>query len=495
MLKFVWSYIKRYQANLLQIAICSVLIAGVDLTEPYLTAKFIDEILVVQDRAYFYTFIAFLVVISILAIASNWYSTILSSKIRVSLNNLVIEDVLKHVYKAKYDFISQTDMVYMSKRLEEDVVDLIYFAMNSIINICINSALIGFAVFLINTIAFKWVIIFVIIMVIHAYFYKILDKILFKCAVATRETGAKYFTSISDILLYIYSIKLHGLYENYINKFNDEFRKHFTAIMKQMKVRFWFSTSSTNANTVFKVLVFLLGGIDVLQGKITIGNFVALNGYFMWAMNGISYFMNVGQDYQNALAAYTRIMEIKSLPTEKNGTKVLTSIKFIELSDVSYSFSERIIFNSFTQTFERGRIYCLVGKNGSGKSTLINLICGLLHPTAGKIKYNNILIEKIDMTALRKDLISVVEQKDFLKNDNLSGGERRKLSISNALSKASDVLIMDEPDNNLDAESITVLTDKILAGKKNRIIIIISHDKRLINIADEVINFSESLQF
>ena len=99
------------------------------------------------------------------------------------------------------------------------------------------------------------------------------------------------------------------------------------------------------------------------------------------------------------------------------------------------------------------------------------------------------------MTALRKDLISVVEQKDFLKNDNLSGGERRKLSISNALSKASDVLIMDEPDNNLDAESIAVLTDKILAEKKNRIIIIISHDKRLINIADEVINFSERLQF
>ena len=96
------------------------------------------------------------------------------------------------------------------------------------------------------------------------------------------------------------------------------------------------------------------------------------------------------------------------------------------------------------------------------------------------------------MITTRRKLISAVEQKDFLKNDTLSGGERRKISISNALFKATDVLIMDEPDNNLDTEGIAVLTGNILEGKENRITIIISHDRRIVATADEIIDLSRS---
>ena len=86
-------------------------------------------------------------------------------------------------------------------------------------------------------------------------------------------------------------------------------------------------------------------------------------------------------------------------------------------------------------------------------------------------------------------IFAAVEQKDFLKNDTASGGERRKLSIATAFEKISDVLIMDEPDNNLDAQAVGELIKKILDGKRRRITIIISHDERLIDIADEILSF------
>ena len=95
------------------------------------------------------------------------------------------------------------------------------------------------------------------------------------------------------------------------------------------------------------------------------------------------------------------------------------------------------------------------------------------------------------MIHLRRNLIAVVEQKDFLKNDTASGGERRRASISTALAKSADVLIMDEPDNNLDAAAVDVLIDKILADKSNRITLIISHDERLIAVADEVLTLTD----
>ena len=120
----------------------------------------------------------------------------------------------------------------------------------------------------------------------------------------------------------------------------------------------------------------------------------------------------------------------------------------------------------------------------------MNLICGMIRPSGGEIFFNGIALAQVDMIHARKNLIAVVEQKDFLKNDNLSGGERRRVSIDAALKKSAEVLIMDEPDNNLDATAISKLTEKILDGKANRITLIISHDERLMNISDEIINFN-----
>ena len=489
MFKFLWSHFKNYKVSLTVVAACSILTAAVNLLEPFLTAKFIDEILIGRDAATFYVFIAALAAISVTAIAANWLSTLLSVKMRVQINNRIIEGVMAHVYKVRGDFIFKTDMIYLSKRLNQDAIDLVYFAIGSMIDICINFALLCMAFGLLCSLGVKWGVLFVTIAALHGGVYRALERILFERSTDVRETESRYFTCLSDILLYVFSIKLHGLYDEWLEKFRAAFEKSSAAIMRQVKIIFWFSTSALNANAVFKVLIFLLGGLDVLDGTLTVGNFVALNGYYLLAMQGVAYFMSVGQLYQNALAAYARIMEIKNLPVETNGTKILARITAIEVAGVEFSFGEQKILTNFSRRFERGKIYCVVGKNGAGKATLMNLICGMIRPSGGEIFFDGAPLAEVDMIHARKNLIAVVEQKDFLKNDNLSGGERRKASIATALKKSADVLIMDEPDNNLDAQAVDALTKKILDDKAARITLIISHDERLVKIADEVIDF------
>lgn len=408
---------------------------------------------------------------------------------RLRINNSVIEDVMSHICKVRGESLFKMDMVYLSKRLDQDVIDLIRFSIDSITDIGINFALLCMAFFLLCSIGIKWGIIFLLIAILHGGIYRALEKILLERSTTVRETDSKYFTCLSDMLLYIYSIKLQSVYSEFLEKFRAAFEKNFVAVMKQIKIIFWFSTTSLNANAIFKVLIFLVGGLDVLNGEMTIGNFVALNGYYMSAMQGVAYFMNIGQGYQNSLAAYNRIMEIKNLPVAVNGEKILTEINSIEVKNLNYSFEEREILKNFSRKFERGKIYCIIGKNGAGKSTLINLICGLLNPMSGEIFYNETLIGEIDMIDARKNLIAVVEQKDFLKNDNLSGGERRKVSIEKAFGKSADVLIMDEPDNNLDSTAISELTKKINTARKNKIVLIISHDERILKVADEIVTF------
>lgn len=489
MIKFIWSYLKNYKKSLAVVAICSILTAAINLLNPYLTAKFIDEILIGRDVETFYRFIAALAVISFTAIAANWLNTILTSRMRLQINNRVIEDAMHHVYKVRGEEIFKIDMVYLSKRLDQDAIDLIRFAIDSLVDTGINFALLCMAFALLCSIGIKWGIIFLLIAILHGIIYRALEKMLFESSTAVRETDSKYFTCLSDIFLYIYSIKLHSVYGEFLEKFRAAFAENFAASMKQVKIIFWFSTSSLNANAVFQVLIFLLGGLDVLNGAMTIGNFVALNGYYMFAMQGVAYFMNIGQNYQNSLAAYTRIQEIKNLPPELNGTKILSSVNSIEVKNLSYSFGEQKILSNFSKKFERGKIYCIAGKNGAGKSTLINLICGLLNPAGGEIFYDGISSRELDMISARKNLIAAVEQKDFIKNDKLSGGERRKLSIARAFNKNAGVLILDEPDNNLDAAAISDLTGKIQSARKNKITLIISHDERILKVADEIVNF------
>ena len=490
MIKFLWSCFKNCKAALAAVAFCSVLTAAVNLFEPFLTAKFIDEILISRNPAIFHDFILLLLVLSVLAIAANWFNTILSSRVRLKINNQVIESVMSHVYRAGGNFIFKTDMVYLSKRLDQDAIDLIRFAIDSMTDVCINFALLCMAAFLLASIGLKWLALFVIIALLHGAAYRTLKKILFERSTAVRETDSKYFTCLSDILLYVYSIKLQGVYAEWLKKFRAAFEKNFAAVMRQVKIIFWFNTSSLNANAVFKVLIFFLGGLDVLAGDMTVGNFVALNGYYLLAMQGVAYFMNIGQNYQNARAAYIRIMEIKNVPPEITGTKILPRVESITVQNVSYSFGERKLLQNFTRKFERGRIYCIVGKNGAGKSTLINLICGMLRPASGEISYNQIPIAELDMIHTRKKNIAVVEQKDFRKNETLSGGERRKISIGAAFEKDSDVMIFDEPDNNLDTAAVAELLDRIKSGRESRITLIISHDERLTAIADEIVNLS-----
>ena len=234
--------------------ICSVLTATVELAEPYIAAEFIDKLLLNKDTETFYTFILILLLISIVAVVTNWITVIFSSKMRININNQIIEDVMRHIYTVRGEALLKTDMVYLSKRLDQDANDLVYFVINNMVDICINFILLGMAFFLLCSIDFKWGSIFLVITAIYAIVYKILQKTLFECSIVTRETESRYFVALSDMLLYVYSIKLHGIYEKYIKIFQTAFKKNFQAVIRQVKIQFWFTTSSLNANAIFKVL-------------------------------------------------------------------------------------------------------------------------------------------------------------------------------------------------------------------------------------------------
>jgi ATP-binding cassette subfamily F protein uup len=187
----------------------------------------------------------------------------------------------------------------------------------------------------------------------------------------------------------------------------------------------------------------------------------------------------------------------------------------IEAKNVSKSFGDRKIIRDFSLRVMRGDRIGIVGPNGSGKTTLLSILTGALAPDTGEVRLGaNLDMATLDqsresldpnwtlseaMTGGRGDTVFfggqarhvVSYMKDFLFSPEqartplkaLSGGERGRLMLARALAKPSNVLVLDEPTNDLDLETLDVLEEML--GDYAGTVLLISHDR---DFLDRVVN-------
>ncbi len=190
-----------------------------------------------------------------------------------------------------------------------------------------------------------------------------------------------------------------------------------------------------------------------------------------------------------------------------------------ELEHVSKSYGERRIISDFSCRIQRGDKIGLLGPNGAGKSTLLKIILGELQPDAGRVKlgtkisvaYFDQLREQLDDEATLADTIS--KGSDFIElggqkrhvisylGDFLfpperarspvkscSGGERNRLLLARLFTQPSNVLVLDEPTNDLDIETLELLEE--LLAQYDGTLFLVSHDRAFLdNVVTQVIAF------
>ena len=183
----------------------------------------------------------------------------------------------------------------------------------------------------------------------------------------------------------------------------------------------------------------------------------------------------------------------------------------VEAEHVGKSFGERVIVRDYSQRVLRGDRVALVGRNGAGKTTLVNLMTGELAPDSGRVRLGaNVELAHLDqkraslaagvtlrdaltggsgdwveINGARKHVIGYM--KDFLFTPDqartpvskLSGGERGRLTIARALSLPSNLLVLDEPTNDLDLETLDLLQEMIADYPGT--VIVVSHDRDFID--------------
>ncbi|MEO1528634.1 MAG: ATP-binding cassette domain-containing protein [Planctomycetota bacterium] len=181
-----------------------------------------------------------------------------------------------------------------------------------------------------------------------------------------------------------------------------------------------------------------------------------------------------------------------------------------DLDDVSFGYDEKPIVSRFSSTIMRGDKIGIIGPNGAGKSTLLKLLLGKLQPDSGKVRLGTSLqVAYFDQLRDTLDPESTVQEnvgegseqltvggktkhvlgylQDYLftperartKVKFLSGGERNRALLAKLMTKPANVLVMDEPTNDLDAETLELLEE--LLSSYDGTLLLVSHDRTFLN--------------
>ena len=204
-------------------------------------------------------------------------------------------------------------------------------------------------------------------------------------------------------------------------------------------------------------------------------------------------------------------------------------MSLLSLQNISFSYGQTPVLKDVSFDFEKGKMYCIVGKSGAGKTTLLSLLSGLAAPSSGDILYNDKSIKKIDKYTFRSKYIGVVFQSfnlitkytaeenvvlsmdvagyktknkpqramELLKSVGLdeseaqrrvlklSGGQQQRVAIARALSYDPDIILADEPTGNLDQDTQREIMHifRELADQ-GKCVILVSHSPEVAEMCD-----------
>ena len=542
--KFVKEYIFKYKIQLFIFLIFSIISWIISIGLPYITGNYIDSLMNFQNRQTIIDFTIKILLIGIISIISSFvvsYSHVkVQTKSAIELNFKALE----HISKMPILYFKNLDSTYLNQRINSDSNTLISFVLSNFLDILIRASTLIIVFYISFKINRKLTMILIPLIPLYLAIYFIFKKPLFKSGYELKEKQNKFFSKMNEQLYNINLIKLNSTFEESQKQLRTSFSTMFESLLKYTRVSYIFSSSDSMTMIISQIIIFFFGGMEIINGNLTIGQFTIIISYFSMIMGCISYYLNLGKSYQDALVSYSRLEEILNEPKEINGDMRIDNIDTIVLKEVCFSYDDTDnIINNFNYTFKKGNIYGIIGQNGTGKSTFINLILGLFNNYyKGNIYYNSIELKKLDMYYIRKRIIEISEQEPALINDtigknvtygidiynydniekvlkslnldinkfqdglntniyeaanNISGGEKLKISLARTFLKNPDMIILDEPTSALDFNSIEKLKAILREIKKDKIIIIVTHNRDILDIADEIIdlNFVHSLNY
>lgn len=435
--------------------------------------------------------------------------------LRMDLNRKL--SIMKYSY---YDDHSLNEIVSKYSREVETVKENCGYMLVKTIS---NGISFLMATAMIIKIEWRIMIITAILLILYLINNRFWGKRIKRLAERSMEKNEEAIGALSENYRNVLITKLYASYEMVRGKFERIYMKQYKA---QIALELTYSININSGgllNYFLNLAIWIVGGIGIFVGNLTIGTVTALINYQNMLVSPLTFFAEFSNSYQSTLIAMKRLLHVLMYEEEREeGEEIHNAIEFIEFSNTAFKYlkSDEILKN-VNLKLEKGNIYGFIGGSGCGKSTIIKLLLGLYMPAFGEIHFNEQNIETISLTSLRKHIGVVaqdslfyqgsiienlemgkeVERSKIIKlsklldiyddimrlpdqwesklnsgTSNLSGGQKKRLDVLRALLKGCEVLIFDESTASIDMERRKRLFEILQQEKHEKIIICITHN-------------------
>lgn len=543
MLKTFFDYINNYKLSsifaILSINIFSELYKLVtykninDFISNLLILKRIDNIIV-----------SFFIELSIIHLIQNFLKYILEKIISLGIRNL-FKNIITKIINYPVDFFKKDTHDKIIKKVE-DLNNMEIMLNNLLIELPKIVTVIGYYMYIIYNFYPTMVLFIFPINIFMVIILHLLNQKQNKTHMKKNSLDTEVKNRLLETTTNIEFVKLNNNESHEIDKIYNSYFNYTNSKIKNNWIIFCGDFISKIFNDFLTLIVYSIGVLYIIQGTLTTVELIYLSFLTSNFCMHIIQLKNIYNFYQKLIPIIQNFNDDDELIIHKLSNSMVEELQSINKNNIifnnvtfSYNGIENVIEN-LSFEFIGNKINLLLGPNGSGKSTIIKLLLRLYDlpqlPNKNKIYFKGSNIKNISLNELRNrtvfvsqepyifneniiynikygnenlsndkiiDLCEVISSKEWLlknkdkmcgfRGKNLSGGERKKVQLINAICKNAEIIIFDEPTNTLDSNAIKWFIDfiKLLRNNYNKTIIIITHDVRLKDISDHIIDLNK----
>lgn len=362
-----------------------------------------------------------------------------------------------------------------------------------------------------------------------------------------QEQFSRLSTMVQENLTGLRIVRAYVQEEEQERQFDELNQGYMDRNMALIKASGFFHPLLMLISGVAMVIMLWYGGVQVMQGRMTVGDFVAFNSYLallIWPMIALGWVVNLFQRGAASMGRLNRILDREPLIQLPEGPRPLPSIEGrIEFRNVGFRYpgTERSVLSGVSFTAAPGETVAIVGPTGSGKSTLVSLLPRIHEPTEGAIFLDGVPLSELDPRDVRRQ-IGIVPQDTFLFSEtlreniglgivtdtpantaeagdarieaaarvaqihesilsfpegystmlgergiNLSGGQKQRAALARALARDPSILILDDALSAVDTQTEAKILTDLKTVLAQRTSFIISHRVSAVMNADRIL--------